>query len=125
MKTIPFPGAAGIGYGGGAILLDGDGVMDNRDIVIRDNHLSSDYAGDISIRWADGVSVSGNIITGAAEWPDTVAALSPFLVSDSRAVSFQSNSVRHAAVYLPKLLSVQENAASVEGSGLLGIKALP
>ena len=36
-------------YGGGAILIHGDGAIGNRNIVIRDNHLVSNYQGDIDI----------------------------------------------------------------------------
>ncbi len=118
-------GCGRIGYGGGAILVDGDGVADNRNIVIRGNQLSSNYSGDISLNWADGVTVENNVITGVPLWPADVGILSPLLVSNSRAVTFRGNLVKNASVYKLEVLSAGKNTTAVHGNDASGIRAVP
>ncbi len=50
------------GYGGAAIYVHGDGAMGNREIIIRNNRLISNYDGDIHVEWTDGAIIEGNRI---------------------------------------------------------------
>jgi len=112
-------------YGGGAVLVHGDGAMGNRNIVIKDNRMFSNYQGDIDVAWTDGVAIEGNVITGAPAWPESIRTQSAVSLSDSRAVTFQNNVVRHAAVYKPALVSLGANVSGVRHGDVTGIRAAP
>ena len=66
-------------YGGAAILVHGDGAIGNQNIIIRNNRMSSNYQGDMDIQWVNGMTVAGNVITGAAQWPSTMPPSHRFL----------------------------------------------
>lgn len=112
-------------YGGGAVLVHGDGAMGNRNIVIKGNRFFSDYQGDIDVAWADGVTIEGNVITGAPAWPESIRTQSVVLLSHSRAVTFQNNLVKHAAVYLPALVSLGADVSGVHHGDATGLRAAP
>ena len=57
--------AAVSGYGGGAILVHGDGAAGNRDFLIRNNRFFANYQSDLDVQWADGVTLAGNVMVGA------------------------------------------------------------
>ncbi len=115
----------GATYGGAAILVHGDGAMGNKNIVIRSNKMFANYQGDMQIEWADGVKISGNLITGAPVWPEGMAAQSPISLANCRAVALQENKVQHPGVYKPHLIAVGANVADVQNNDAAGIRADP
>ncbi len=109
-------------YGGGAILVHGDGAMGNKNIVIKDNRMFSNYQGDVDIAWTDGAMLVGNVITGAPLWPATIRTPSVVSLSDSRAVTLLGNVVKHADVYEPALVSLGANVSDVQHDDPTGIR---
>ena len=109
-------------YGGGAILVHGDGAIGNRNIVIRDNRLISNYQGDVDVQWTDGVTLTGNVITGASQWPSTIPLQSPIMLSNCRAVTLSGNVVRHPSVYKPALVAVGQNVTGLANNDAAGIR---
>ena len=111
-------------YGGGAILIHGDGAMGNRGIVIQNNRLISNYQGDIDIQWSNGVTLSGNIIHGAAVWPSGVTPRPAVALANCRAVTLSGNVVSHPSVYSPSLVAAGENVTDLSGNDPAGIRVL-
>ena len=110
-------------YGGGAVLIHGDGAMGNKNIVIKNNRMFSNYQGDIDIAWADGMMLAGNILTGAPVWPSAIGTPSAVTLSNSRAVTLQGNVVRHAGVYKSVLVSLGADVTDVRHNDPSGIRA--
>ena len=111
------------GYGGAAIFVHGDGAMGNRNIVIKNNKMFSNYQGDIDVAWTNGVTLSGNVITGAPVWPAMIGTQSVVRLSDSRAVTLSGNVVVHTEVYKPGLVSTGANVSDVQHNDPTGIRA--
>lgn len=118
-----FRGNGKAGYGGGAILVHGDGAMGNRNIVIKNNRFASNYLGDVEISWADGVTRSGNVIVGASPWPAVIKAPAPIILSNSRNVTLSGNVVQNASSYKPDLIAVGGNVTGLTGSDSSGVRA--
>ena len=108
-------------YGGGAVLVHGDGAMGNRDIIIRDNRFA-DYQGDVDIQWADGVTLAGNVMAGAAAWPSVIPLQSPVSLAHCRAVILRANVVRNPRVYRPLLVSLGADVTGLQGNDAAGIR---
>ncbi len=117
-------GNGGATYGGAAILIHGDGAMGNKNIVIKDNHFSSNLQGDLQIEWAEGVTLSGNTLTGAAPWPAMMDKKSPVSLSNCKTVTLRGNSVVNAGAYKPMLVEVGANVTGLQDQGETGIKAV-
>jgi len=117
-------GNGGATYGGAAILVHGDGAMGNKNVVIKNNRLVSNYQGDMQIEWADGVSIEDNVITGAMPWPSFLEIRSPISLSNCRAVTFQGNVVHNVGVYKPGLVASGINVTDVQHNDPAGIKAV-
>lgn len=113
------------GYGGAAILVHGDGARGNKNIVIQGNTMFSNYQGDVDVDWTDGVTLSGNVITGAPDWPAMIRPQSVVRLADSRAVTLLGNVVRHPDVYNPVLVSVGANVSDVQHNDPAGIRPAP
>lgn len=109
-------------YGGGAILVHGDGAAGNRDIFIRNNRFFANYQGDVDIQWADGVTLSGNVITGASAWPPGIPLPSPVSLAHSRAVTLRANVIHNPGVYRPALVSLGTDVAGLQGNDPAGIR---
>ncbi len=111
-------------YGGAAILIHGDGAIGNQDIVIHNNRMTSDYQGEADIEWADGVTLSGNVIIGASSWPTGIDM--PFLItlSNCRHITFSGNVVHNTGVYKPDLVAVGANATGIQNNGSAGVRTL-
>ncbi len=112
-------------YGGGTVLVHGDGAIGNRNIVIQNNHFASNYQGDIDAQWTDGMTISGNVITGAPVWPAGMGRQSPVLLSNCRAVALRGNVVKNAAAYKPVLVYAGPNLGDVTGNDPSGIRTAP
>ena len=110
-------------YGGGAILIHGDGAVGNRNIVLKDNRTFSNYQGDIDAQWTEGITVTGNVFTGASVWPAGLPMHSPVALANCRAVAFLGNIVRHPASYQPTLVAVGDNVTGVRHNDPTGIHA--
>jgi hypothetical protein len=110
-------------YGGGAILVHGDGAIGNKNIVIKGNTFSSNYGGDLDLAWADGVSITDNVITGAPVWPATMGTHSSVTLTHCRAVTLRGNTVRNASVYKPDLVAVGADVEGVSNNDSRGIRA--
>ncbi len=115
-------GSGRCAYGGGAILVHGDGARGNRDIVVQDNHFFADYQGDIDIQWADGVTLAGNVIAGAPFWPPGISRQSPVSLGHSRAVTLRANVVRNPGVYRPVLVLLGTDVTGLQGDDAAGIR---
>ena len=112
------------GYGGGAVLIHGDGAMGNKNITVKNNRFQSNYQGDIDAQWTQNLTVSGNVITGATVWPSAVMPpQSPVLLSNCRAVTLRDNLVKNSAVYKPALISPGANSSEVTGNDSSGVRA--
>ena len=71
-------------YGGAAILVHGDGAMGNKNLVIKENRLFSNYQGDMQIEWGEGITLSRNVITGTPRWPEGMHLQSPISLANCR-----------------------------------------
>ncbi len=109
-------------YGGGAVLVHGDGAAGNRDIVIQDNRFFANYQGDIDVQWAEGLIVAGNVITGATTWPSAIPLQSPISLANCRAVVLRANVIRNPGAYRPALVSLGVNVTTLQGNDPAGIR---
>ncbi len=112
-------------FGGnaGAVYVHGDGAQGNRDITVADNRFASNYDRDIQAEWADGVTLSGNSITGAAAWPSALAPQSPIVLAHSANITLSGNIVRHASVYNSMLVSAGDSVTGLSAGSPAGIRA--
>ena len=110
-------------YGGGTVLVHGDGAMGNRDVVIRNNRFVSNYQGDVDVQWANGVTITGNVIVGAPAWPAGMGRTSPILLANARNVTLRGNLVRNAAAYKPLLVFTGPDLSDVTGNDPSGLRA--
>lgn len=117
-----FLGNGKSGYGGGAVLIHGDGAVGNRDIVIRNNRFLSNLQGDIDVSWTDGVTLTGNVITGAPAWPASIAPQSVLSLSNSRAVTLSGNVVRNPSVYKSPIVAIGKNVTDLTHNDQSGIR---
>jgi len=79
------------GYGGAAIYVHGDGAMGNRDILIKDNKLISNYDGDIHIEWTDGAIIEGNRIQDPNPLPTFFTKQPDISIEHSRNITQKGN----------------------------------
>lgn len=79
------------GYGGAAIFVHGDGAIGNRDILIKDNKLISNYDGDIHIEWTDEATIEDNRITDPHPWPAFFTKQSVISIEHSRNITQKGN----------------------------------
>ena len=100
-------------YGGGALLIHGDGAVGNRNIVLKDNRMFSNYQGDFDAQWTDGITVTGNVFTGASVWPAGLPKHSPVALANCRAITFMGNVVRRPTSYQSTLVAVGDNVTGV------------
>ncbi len=103
-------------YGGGAVLIHGDGAVGNRDIVIRDNHLIGNYQGDVDAQWIDGLAVTDNVLIGLALLPPGITPQSAILLANSRRVTLRNNVIKNASGYKPPLIYTGVNLSDVVGA---------
>ena len=111
------------GYGGGAILIHGDGAVGNRNIVLKNNRLASNYLGDVDAAWTQGLTLAGNVVTGFPQLPPTYSTPTLVTLSHCRTVRLTGNVVRHASVYKSVLVGVGANVTDVTGNDPVGIRA--
>lgn len=116
-------GCGKTGWGGGAILIHGDGAMGNQNVVIQNNRFVSNYQGEVEAEWVDGVTLTGNVIVGASRWPLVIAPQSPIMLKNCRDVTLRGNVVKNASVYKPMLVVIGDNVSGVQNNGPAGIKA--
>jgi len=117
-------GNGGATYGGAAILIHGDGAMGNKNIVIKDNHFSSNLQGDLQIEWTEGTTLSGNTFTGAAQWPAMLDKKSLISLSNCKTVTLRGNFVSNASAYRPALVEVGADVTGLQNQGEMGIRAV-
>lgn len=110
------------GYGGAAILIHGDGAIGNRDIMILNNRMISDYQGEIEVEWSDNVTIAGNIIAGASPWTAAMRMPSLITLSNCHQISLRGNVVRYAGVYKPVLVDIGANVAGVRNNDATGVR---
>ena len=113
-------GNGGATYGGAAIIVHGNGAMGNKNIVIKNNRLSSNLQGDVQIEWTENVTLSSNVFTGAAYWPDFMAMKSPLSLSNCKTVALHGNSVVNAKVDRPALVEIGANVSGLQNDALKG-----
>ena len=111
------------GYGGGAVLIHGDGAMGNKNITLKNNRFQSNYQGDIDAQWTRHLTISGNVITGATPWPSAIGPQSAFLLANCRAVTLRDNLVKNSAAYKSALVSTGANLSDVTGNDSSGARA--
>ena len=110
-------------YGGGAVLVHGDGAIGNRNITITHNRFVSNYQGEFDLQWADGITLSANTITGAPAWPSMLAKKSPVAVANCRDVTLSGNVVYNASSYKPSLVASGDNVTGLTGNDPAGIRS--
>ena len=103
-------------YGGGTVLIHGDGAVGNRDIVIQDNRFIGNYQGDIDAQWADGLTLAGNVLVGPAALPPGIVPQSAILLANSRHVTLRGNVIRNASSYKSPLVYTGVNLSDVVGA---------
>ena len=79
------------GYGGAAIYVHGDGAMGNREIIIRNNRLSSNYDGDIHVEWTDGAIIEDNRIQDPNPLPTFFTRQPDISIEHSRNITQKGN----------------------------------
>ena len=77
----------------------------------------------MDIQWVNGMTVAGNVITGAAQWPSTMSTQSPISLANCRAVTLSGNVVHHASVYKPALVAEGTNVTGLTNNDPTGIVA--
>jgi hypothetical protein len=112
------------GYGGAAVFVHGDGAFGNRDIIIKNNRMISNYQGDIHIEWTDGAAISNNKIAGAFPWPSVVSKQSVISLENCRDVTLTGNLVENALVYSPSLVAIGNNVSNIKNNDTAGIRAI-
>ena len=103
------------GFGGGAVLVHGDGAMGNRDISVKNNRFESNYGGDVDAQWTDGLTIVGNTFTSPAAWPAKFEAKPPILVQNAQNVEIAKGQFKTPGVYKQPFVGVGENVAKIEG----------
>jgi len=112
-----------MGWGGGAVLIHGDGAVGNHDITVKGNRFLGNYCSDIDAQWIDGLSVTSNSITGPTQWPASAPPKPAVALANCRAVSFADNVVKNAAVYKTPLVAVGANVVDLQHNDDGGIHA--
>ena len=110
-------------YGGGAVLVHGDGAVGNQDITLQNNRFFSNHQGDVDVQWTDGLTLSGNVFT---ESSTSLHPLPPAVqLANSRRITLKGNSVIDASKYtlLFPLVSIGANVTDVRGNDPSGIRA--
>jgi len=97
------------GYGGGAVLVHGDGAMGNRNIVVKDNLMLSNFQGDIDAAWADGLTITGNTFTAPPAPPAGAKPQPPISVRDARNVRVGGNHIKTPDGYAQPFVHVGPN----------------
>ena len=115
----------GATYGGAAILVHGDGAMGNKNIVIQNNRLFSNYQGDMQIEWAESMTISGNVLVGATRWPEGMALQSPISLANCRGVALRGNIVHNPGVYKTPLVAIGANVTDALTSPSPGAPSSP
>ena len=110
-------------YGGGSILIHGDGAVGNRDILIQNNRFLSNYQGDIDAQWTDGLTVTNNALTSPSSWPPGLSPQSPVLLANCRHVTLKGNIVKTSTSYKMPLVATGANLTDVVGNDPSGIRA--
>lgn len=110
------------GYGGGAILVHGDGSVGNSDITIKNNRMSSSYHGDIQVEWSSGVVIAGNEFAGADAWPSNISAHSVIMLANARDIVLDSNIVKNATSYKTPLVAVGGSVSGLTHNDESGIR---
>ncbi len=110
-------------YGGGAVLVHGDGAVGNRNIIIRNNRFLSNYQGDVDAQWTDGLTLTGNVHVAPPAWPPGISRQSAILLSNNRHVTLGGNRVNNASAYKAPLVYSGANLSDVTGNDASGIHA--
>ena len=108
-------------YGGGAILIHGDGAVGNQNITLQNNRCLGNYQGDIDAAWTDGLTLVGNVFTGVA--PRPAAPPAAVSLAHCRRVRLAGNAVHGAAAYRPALVQVGAEVSDMTGNDPGGIRA--
>ena len=111
------------GYGGGAVLIHGDGAMGNKNIVIRNNRLLGNCQGDIDAQWTRNLVISGNVISGAALCPAIIPRQSALLLANCREVALHDNLIKNPSAYTSPLVHTGANLTNVTGNAPSGVRA--
>ena len=110
-------------YGGGAVLIHGDGAMGNRDIIVQNNRFLSNYQGDVDAQWTNGLTLTGNVMVGPGAWPPGISPQSAILLANSRRITLKDNFVKNASEYKSPLVFAGVNLADVAGNDASGARA--
>ena len=100
-------------HNGDGIVVDGSGVKQNRSLSFRNNQLTANTGNDLSIAWADGVLITGNIFTAPPALPAGAKPRAPISVRDSANVGISGNQFTPSPAYAPPFVSVGDNVTQI------------
>ena len=109
-------------YGGGAVLVHGDGAVGNQSIIVQNNRFVANIQGDVDVQWTDGLTLTGNVFTESAASPPGKSP-SALRLANSRNVTLKGNFVNNASRFVTfPLVAVGANVTNVIGNNPAGIR---
>ena len=94
---------------GDALVVDGSGVKENKNITIQNNHFAANTGYDVNIAWADGVALSGNTFAAPAALPAGNTQKPPIIVRDSSNIKESGSVIKTPSAYPKPYVSVGTN----------------
>ena len=101
---------------GDGIVIDGSGVKQNRNITIKHNQFVANYGSDLSVAWADGVTIIGNSFVAPAARAFGEKPRPPILVRDSSNITINGNQFKADDAYARPFVNIGDNTEGVEQS---------
>ena len=101
-----FRGNGKAGFGGGAVLVHGDGAIGNSDITVKNNRFESNYGGDVDVQWTAGLAIVGNTFTSPLAWPHNFQPKPPVFVGNAQNIQIKSGQFKTPGVYAQPFVGV-------------------
>ena len=114
----------GATYGGAAILVHGDGVVGNKNIIIQGNRFVANFQGDLEVQWADGINFANNTLRAPSLWPAGVKPYAPVHLANCKNITLQNNTVQNAVSYQSPLVAAGPEVTGVRHNDPSGIRAV-
>ena len=109
-------------YGGGAVLVHGDGAVGNQSIIVQHNHFVANVQGDVDVQWTNGLTLTGNVFTESNASPPGKSP-SAVRLANSRNITLRGNIVNDASRFVTfPLVAVGANVTNVIGNDPAGIR---